>query len=538
MEAVVVADEELRELTALYGSPGRYGVLLADNVAVPMADGLALSTTIARPQHEKRVPAVLIRTPYGRKLFVPEAMYWASHGYAAIVQDTRSTTSYFSEAEDGAAAVRWIERQPWFDGRLGLSGASYMAFAAWATASTRPACLKAMAVAIYSTDRTSAWYPGGAFNLELALSWSATQEGAQAEATRDAGPYMRLPLREADVAGVGETMPFYQERLTYWADDPHWGPLDMAGIAETIDVPVLQIDGWHDYHRIYCFQDFDRIARAGVARRLVIGPWTHILVDPEIAMAESLAWFDAHLKGDGAAGSPELRWYRTGTEEGWHDIDTWVPPESEVVFHADAAGGLTTRPGTAAGAVVGWTYDPADPTPAVGLTVFGGLDVGGAVDNRELAARPDVRVFTSAALKEQLEARGRVTATTRFFSDAASADLFVRILDVEPSGLSLNLCEAVVRLTGPELASGRGVELDLGPLAHTFGEGHSIQLMVSSGAHPYFDRNLGTGEPALTATRIVVARQAVDVGGEDGLQVSFPLAQGRPEPGQPIAPTT
>lgn len=522
MEAAIVAEDELRGVTAPYGRSGRFGVRLADDVAVPMADGTALSATIALPRHEQTAPAVLIRTPYGRKLFVPEVMYWASHGYAAIVQDTRSTTSYFAEAEDGAATVRWIESQRWFDGRLGLSGPSYMAFTAWATASTRPACLKAMAVSVFSTDRTSAWYPGGTINLELALSWSATQEGAEADSTNDASPYLRLPLGEADIASVGKTMPFYQERLTYWADDPHWAPLNMAKVAETIDVPVLHVDGWHDYHRVYCLQDFDRIGRAGVPRRLVIGPWPHMF-DPKATMEENLAWFDTYLKGDGTARMPELHWYRTGINEGWHDVDTWVPPEDAIVFHADGDGRLSTKPGTST-TKVEWTYDPADPTPAVGLTVFGGLEVGGAVDNRELAARPDVRVFTSAALDEPLETLGRVNATARFFSDAGSADLFIRVLDVGPDGRSLNVCEGIVRFTGPELASGCAVELDLGPVAHTFGKGHSIQVMVSSGAHPFFARNLGTGEPALTATRIVIARQAVNVGGEDGLRFSLPLA--------------
>lgn len=528
METAIVAEDELQGVAEFYGSPRRYEVLLADDVAVPMDDGTALSATIALPRHAHSAPAVLIRTPYGRKMFVPEAMYWASHGYAAIVQDTRSATSYFSEAEDGAATVRWIEQQTWFDGRLGLTGPSYMAFTAWATASTRPACLKAMAVSVYSTDRTSAWYPGGTFNLELALSWSASQEGTVSDTASDTGSYMRLPLGEADVASVGETMPFYQERLTYRADDPHWAPLNMASVAETIDVPVLHVDGWHDYHHIYCFQDFDRIGRAGVPRRLVIGPWTHML-DAKVAMEESLAWFDTYLKGDGAARTPELRWYRTGVEEGWLELDTWVPPEDEIVLHAGADSRLATTPG-ALTTRVEWTYNPADPTPAVGLTVFGGLDVGGAVDNRELAARDDVRVFTSAALDEPLETLGRVTATARFFSDAASADLFVRLLDVQPDGRSLNVCEAIVRLTSPELANGCHAELDLGPVSHTFGKGHSIQLMVSSGAHPFFDRNLGNGEPALTATRIVIARQAVSVGAEDGLRISLPLAHGRSGP--------
>jgi predicted acyl esterase len=44
--------------------------------------------------------------------------------------------------------------------------------------------------------------------------------------------------------------------------------------------------------------------------------------------------------------------------------------------------------------------------------------------------------------------------------------------------------------------------LDLWPMGHRFGAGHRIRLQVSSGAHPRYARNPGTGEDAANATEL------------------------------------
>ena len=53
------------------------------------------------------------------------------------------------------------------------------------------------------------------------------------------------------------------------------------------------------------------------------------------------------------------------------------------------------------------------------------------------------------------------------------------------------------------------MEITLWPTAHTFLAGHRIRLHVASAAHPRWNRNLGTGEPAADATRTLVAMQTV-----------------------------
>jgi hypothetical protein len=126
------------------------------------------------------------------------------------------------------------------------------------------------------------------------------------------------------------------------------------------------------------------------------------------------------------------------------------------------------------------------------------------VDNRPIELRPDVLCYTTPPLREPFEAIGPVAvelwlrASSRFF------DVFARVCDVDPAGVSLNVCDALVNV-GPEHSPPIGdrvwrVPIDLWPTAHCFAAGHRIRLQVSSGAYPRYARNPGTGEDPAIAT--------------------------------------
>jgi len=450
------------------------------------------------------------------------AAYLASHGYAVLVQDTRTSTSYFFEAEDGRATADWMEQQSWFDGNLALAGFSYLGFAAWATASTRPSSLRAMVIAEYSSDRVTAWYPGGAFTLDQALTWSVQNEPGGSEDPPRVEDFAHLPLSDADRAATGSTLPFYQERLEFGPGSAHWTPIDYSAVAESIAIPVLLLDGWYDYQRIPLFQDFDRIRRAGVPRRLVFGPWTHSPLDMRKFLDETVAWFDLHVKGTGTP-LPEASLFDTGTNT-WVDFKNWPDEPPTRTLYATSKLGLSVEHPSQESSI-SWTYDPNQPTPSVALTAFGGLDVGGPHDNRELMERPDVVVFTTARLDTALNAAGRVSARAIVRSDAPSTDFFIRVLDISPDGAAVNVCEAITRVSTPELLEtvGHRLEIDLGPIAHQFKPGNTIGVLVASGAYPYYDRNLGYGDPIRTATRSRTAHPEIQVGGEGGLSLRFSL---------------
>jgi len=82
-----------------------------------------------------------------------------------------------------------------------------------------------------------------------------------------------------------------------------------------------------------------------------------------------------------------------------------------------------------------------------------------------------------------------------------------------PDGTSLNVCDALIRLAPAEPerdADGvAAVRFELWPAGHRFAAGHRIRVQVSSGAHPRYARNPGTGEDPVRATRLLPADQEV-----------------------------
>jgi putative CocE/NonD family hydrolase len=131
----------------------------------------------------------------------------------------------------------------------------------------------------------------------------------------------------------------------------------------------------------------------------------------------------------------------------------------------------------------------------------------GRVDNTALEQRPDVQVYTTPPLESDVEVIGDVSAEIWFSSSLRHADVFVRLCDVDEQGRSWNVCDGLTSVTGADEA--QAVAVQLWPTAHRFKRGHRIRVQVSSGAFPRFARNPGTGEPHLTATRLLAADQSV-----------------------------
>ncbi len=509
--------QTLRDMAAAFSGPLGPHEVTTYTVDLPVEDGLALSSSIFRPEGDNPVPVILVRTAYAKELLPTEGAFWASHGYGLIIQDTRGPASYFEEAKDGEATVRWIQAQDWFNGRLGLHGPSYLGYTAWATATRCKSDVGAISVSYMSSDRISSWYPGGSIGLDVALAWSAMQDRDQSQgdatmgsplATLDA--YMHLPLIDADKALTGREVPFYRERITYWGDDPHWKPLDCSHALSDGCPPTLLVGGWYDYQRRYLWQDYFRLRDAGVAHRLVMGPWMHGGGWAEIN-AEALRWFDTYLLQKNNSVQLPISFYVTGSDN-WTEAADWQDSDtSPRQWYLGAVGALTSAPSEQSSATT-FRYDPANPTPSVGLASF---DAERAMpcDNRDLEERSDVVTFTGEPIDAPLTLFGPVTATLWVKSSAQSADFFVRITDVHPDGSSINVIDALQKVEGNEqlYADGEPLRLQIavGPCAHTFKAAHRLRVQVSSGAFPFYARNLGTGDDVATGTRIVIAEQTL-----------------------------
>ena len=228
---------------------------------------------------------------------------------------------------------------------------------------------------------------------------------------------------------------------------------------------------------------------------------------------DTLTWLDVHLKGDASRRrSSPVRLYIMGSKQ-WRDFDDWPPPVTAERWHLQPSGGFgpSVPPPSDPDR---YRYDPADPTPSVGGNVLGAQQHMGARDNRALESRADVLVYTSPILAREVEIIGPVVADLYVKSSLEYTDFFARLCVVEKSGRSINLCDGILRLT----PSGSGevgvdgihrIQIELWPTAYHFQKGERLRLQVSSGAHPRFARNLGSGEPVATGTSMRVADQAV-----------------------------
>jgi uncharacterized protein len=476
-------------------------------------------------------PLVLVRSPYGRRRSwgLMFGRMFAERGFQAVIQSCRGTFGSggtfdpfgADEHEDGLATVAWLREQPWYPGSFGTCGPSYLGMTQWAIAADAGDDLAAIAAQVTTADFRAAFYAGGSFSLETALTWLcqiagqeqplATLRGRLAE--RGRRPLLNhLPLRDLDRLATGRGVLYWQDWLAHdTVGDGYWTGRVFAGTLGKVSAPVSMVSGWHDLFLPLQLRDYAALRAAGREPYLLIGPWRHS--DQQSVQAwlqETLAWMRAYLAGDRAALRPQpVRVFLTGADE-WRDLPAW-PPEGRAHRWHLHPGGMLAQQAPPAANPDSYTYDPVDPTPNLAGPV--GLSGRARVDNRTLEARPDVLTYSSAPLAGDLEVAGEVVADLFVSSDREHTDFFARLCDVSPAGTSLNICDALLRLApGQPERQPDGtihVRIPLWPAAHRFRRGHRLRLQVSSGAHPRYARNPGTGEPLGTAVRLVPARQQV-----------------------------
>ncbi|REF00103.1 CocE/NonD family hydrolase [Thermomonospora umbrina] len=520
---------------------------------VPMPDGVALLADLYLPRRVPNAPTVLIRTPYGRGGLLGAGLCrpFAERGHQVLVQACRGTGGsggrfdpFGHERADGAATLDWVEKQPWFNGRLLTFGPSYLGYAQWAMAPDAGDRITAMAPMVSASQFRDQTYLGDAYTLRGALNWSAmmtAREGGPLRALlhdlrggrRTLAAMTHLPLSEADTKAVGRPVEWYQRWLASDSPGhPYWeGDRDHRARVGDVTAPVSMVGGWHDLFLFSQLEDYAALRAAGRRPHLTIGPWTHSdRAALGVAMTEALQWFRAHVTGDRSGlRDAAVRLYVQGAEE-WRDYPDWPPPDTEPrTWFLQPSGGLSAHsPGPSPPSR--FRYDPADPTPGVGGPLLDGR-AAGRKDNAALEARPDVLVFTSAPLDAPVEVIGPVTARIALRCSRAYTDVFVRVCDVDPQGVSLNVCDGLQRVTPERFPADvegvRAVDVRLWPTAYRFGVGHRIRVQVSGGSFPRFARNPGTGEPLGTATRLLPADQEIlhEPGHRSG--VTFAMARTR-----------
>ncbi|MEU2263758.1 CocE/NonD family hydrolase [Streptomyces sp. NPDC019645] len=474
-----------------------------------------LATDVVLPAGDGPFPAVLIRTPYDRTRHRAEARGWARRGFAAVVQDVRGRFAspgewhpYANEAADGAAAVRWIRRQPWSDGRLVACGASYAAHCALVLAldvpeDARPDAVLA-AVPALGPAETAREASGVERLLSRAGWWAAhgdrpdSDESALDKAlTADPGLLTHLPL-----TGLPERL---GRALPSWAG--LWLPRDRGRLiarAAHAAVPLLAVGGHHDHFT----EDTVALWRAwgGPSARLLLGPWGHGLVaapGPDAGPAHRVNLGELYVRWARRALTGELAPGRRGAQ-GLGGAELWLPAGTE-------GEPSPRRPRLLHGAA--FTADPGRPVRSDDLTV----PTDGLPDRCLLATPP---------LPRPLDVVGPVTVHLRATARTPSADWAARLVALTPEGVAERLAAGIVRLeepTGREAA----VTVGLGRIARRLSPGTRLRLEIAGHHFPAHARNPHTGEDPVTAHRCLASRREID---PDSVVLSLPVLPSRPTP--------
>ncbi|MGE0552070.1 MAG: CocE/NonD family hydrolase [Gemmatimonadales bacterium] len=558
------------------------------NISVPMRDGVELAADVYLPTAGGRFPVIVMRTPYDKNGLAGEngaARYFAGQGYAVVAQDVRGRyesdgqyTVQSNDREDGFDTIEWAARQPWSTGKVGTYGCSYLGETQVLLAGARhPNHLAAVPQAAAGGLGSGGgyWsafgaYESGVYSLSSAFGWflnaGAKDKGARPPADVDYAAALRhLPVVEM-IERVGGPRTDFEDFVRNRPGSDYWSTQGYASDTTRFDVPALHVNSWLDYGAEQTLYLFELFAKNGVGRSarenqfVIISPTTHCgsegatehTVVGELDVGDARLeywriyrdWFDHWLKGidNRVLDRPKVQYYVM--HDGWHTARSWPVPEIRTVpFYLSSTRGAntasgdgllaTTRPQAAGRDTL--SYDPGDPFPSRGGTICctgNPEDQPGIFDQSANEGRPDLLVYTGAALPAGLTIAGPVRVELFVSSDAVDTDFTAKLIDVDPDGRAWNVVDGVARvryrdgLTQPALmepGQTYRVVVNLKSTGYRFRPGHRIRLYLTSSNFPQYERNTNTGGNIFDESDFFVARNAVHFGGSEASALILPV---------------
>jgi putative CocE/NonD family hydrolase len=343
-----------------------------------------------------------------------------------------------------------------------------------------------------------------------------------------------------------------------------------------VTVPTLNVAGWWDQEDFYGPLTIYEALEKHDAKKLnylVVGPWNHGgwrgrtgdklgVIDFGSPTAQfyrdsiETPWFAYWLKDKGTLTLAEATTFETGANE-WRSYASW-PPKREVTerklyFHAGGklafAPPPPTRPDSAFDAYVS---DPAKPVPYRVRPILPSFGDGSTwstwlMDDQRFAEdRPDVAVWQTPPLEEDVVIAGDVLAKVFAATTGSDADWVVKLIDVYPEkyepnpklgGYQLMVANDVFRgrfrksFEKPEAVTPNKVEeytVDLHQQSYRFKKGHRIMVQVQSSWFPLIDRNPQTFVPNIFAAKdsdFRAATQKVFRSPQHASFISLPVVQ-------------
>ena len=472
-------------------------------------------------------------------------------------KNNKKTTSDVDESSDAYDTVEWLLKNvPHHNGKVGVWGISYSGFtAAMAAISAHPAVLAISPQAppgdLFLGDDN---LHNGALHLAHYAYFIYYVGQPRKAPTPDPPPrfsfptpdgysfWLQLgPLKNITAKVMGSENRPWNETMTHETYDDYWKAHSIYPHLQDIKPAVLTVGGWYDAENLYGAlgtYKFIEKQNPGLQNTIVMGPWTHGRWNLLSGASEDLGvfpfsgtrayfqekielpFFNYYLKGKGPLNLPEAVVFETGTDQ-WRSYETWPPADSKerTLFFVDK-GRLSFEPESDSRETTFDEYvsDPANPVPYT-MQIYSMQNSLGyyrqyfVEDQRFAAFRPDVLVYTSKPLAENMTIAGPITTELYVSTTGTDADWIVKLIDVypddaldpenNPANIHMGGYQRLIRgdifrgkfrnsFERPEpFAPGKvtKVAFELPDVMHTFLKGHKVMVQVQSSWFPLFDRN-------------------------------------------------
>jgi uncharacterized protein len=544
---------------------------------VPMRDGKRLFTSVYLPKDAaKAYPILLNRTPYSvspygsdqYKADIGPSPLFAKDGFIVVYQDVRgknmsegefinmtphlakkSGPAQFDESTDTYDTIDWLLKNlPNHNGRVGTWGISYPGFYTAAGMIDAHPAHKLASPQAPITD----WFQGddfhhnGALYLPHAFNFLISFGQPRPEpALPDRKPFDHKtpdgyrffldlgPMYNANERYMKNNVQFWTDMMKHPNYDEFWQSRNLRPHLKNIQPAVLTIGGFFDAENLFgALEVFKNVEKQGFAKanRIVMGPWFHggwARGDGEVLgdigfNAKTSVWYREnvelpyfkHILKD--APEPKLAkatMFESGTNV-WRHYDAWPPAKViKDALHFHANGKLTFTGSDPGQGFDEFLSDPAKPVPYVPQISNRMTREHMTMDQRHAASRPDVLVYMTEVLEEDITLAGPVTPSVYFSTTGSDSDVIVKLIDVypndypdpdpNPTGVRMGGYQMLVRgdvfrgrfresLSTPKAftpGKPEKVEWNLPDVNHTFRRGHRIAVQVQSTWFPLVDRN-------------------------------------------------
>ena len=436
------------------------------------------------------------------------------------------------------------------NGRVGLYGISYPGFYATASLPGAHPAIKAVSPQAPVTDEfigDDANHNGAFFlldNFDFMNYFGKKSAGP----TQDYGSRMfsaRMPDAYNFFLDLGplkntQSEKYFNHESYIWNEylqhdtyDSFWQKRNIRPHLKNIKAAVMVVGGWFDAEDLFgALHTYEAIEKQNPVNKnyLVMGPWTHgVWSDDEWDKFGTYTYdtnineyykdsletkfFNYYLKDEGNFNVSEATIFETGTNK-WKHFNKWPPVNmKEINYYFGKDHLLSTKKQLNNEGFDQYISDPANPVPYTNGSYSRRNDEYMVEDQRFTVQRPDVLVYETDTLTEDVTIAGRIIAKLSVSITGTDADFIVKVIDVLPSYensfvtiMKDNLSDGFERLVRAEVMRGKfrnsyekpepfipdkisEVDITLNDVLHTFKKGHRLMVQVQSSWFPLVDMN-------------------------------------------------